>query len=95
MKVDDAPTAELPDIEGLRVAVAVGQFNASITNGLRQGALEWLQAAGVDVTVVAVPGAFELPIVCRRLAQTLWRSVRWYLGRRTTTTTWRTVPPKA
>ncbi len=55
---------------GLRVAVAVSTFNESITAGLRTGALEALAAAGVEeVTVVEAPGAFELPVLARALAE--------------------------
>jgi 6,7-dimethyl-8-ribityllumazine synthase len=50
--------------EGLRFAVLVARWNAPITDRLRDGALGALRRAGVrdrDVTVVEVPGAFELP----------------------------------
>jgi 6,7-dimethyl-8-ribityllumazine synthase len=56
---------------GLRVAVAVARFNDFITDRLLAGALDGLKRHGVDdasVTVVRVPGAFELPLVCQRLA---------------------------
>lgn len=57
------------DASGLKVALVVAEFNASVTDGLLEGALASLQEAGADdVTVVRVPGAFELPLVCRRLA---------------------------
>lgn len=52
------------DGAGLRVAVLVSTWNAEVTDRLRAGALEVLAAAGVadpDVTVVEVPGAYELP----------------------------------
>jgi 6,7-dimethyl-8-ribityllumazine synthase len=64
--------AEIPfddDGRGLRVGVAVSAFNESVTAGLLEGALGALAAAGVaDPTVVRVPGAFELPVVARALA---------------------------
>ena len=61
----------LVDTEGIRVGIAVATFNKAVTDGLRHGALTWLQSAGIDdVTVVEVPGAFELPVVARRLAGT-------------------------
>ncbi|HSF86471.1 MAG TPA: 6,7-dimethyl-8-ribityllumazine synthase [Acidimicrobiia bacterium] len=61
----------LPPVADLRVAMAVATFNDQVTTGLRDGAMQWLQAAGVeDITVVEVPGAFELPLVARRLAAT-------------------------
>ena len=54
---------------GSAIAVARATFNDPVTSGLRDGALDWLAAAGVeDVTVVDVPGAFELPLISRALA---------------------------
>lgn len=57
---------------GLRVAVVVSRFNELITESLLQGALHALKRHGVadeDVTVVWVPGAFELPMAAKSLAQ--------------------------
>jgi len=56
---------------GLRLAVAASRFNERITARLLEGALGAMGEAGVrdvDVTVVFVPGAFELPFAARRLA---------------------------
>jgi 6,7-dimethyl-8-ribityllumazine synthase len=56
---------------GLRVAIAVARFNELITERLLAGALDGLKRHGVDegsITVARVPGAFELPLVCQRLA---------------------------
>jgi 6,7-dimethyl-8-ribityllumazine synthase len=56
---------------GLRIAIAVARFNDFITDRLLAGALDGLQRHGVDessITVARVPGAFELPLVCQRLA---------------------------
>lgn len=55
---------------GRRVAVAVARFNAQVTDLMWQGCRETLDAEGVtDITRVAVPGAFELPLVCRWLVE--------------------------
>ena len=54
------------------MAVAVSRFNAFATERLLQGAREALTRCGVaddDVTVVRVPGAFELPVAAARLAE--------------------------
>jgi 6,7-dimethyl-8-ribityllumazine synthase len=54
-------------------AVVVSRFNEAITEGLLRGARASFAAAGVPdahVTVVHVPGAFELPVTARRLAET-------------------------
>ncbi|HEU5004370.1 MAG TPA: 6,7-dimethyl-8-ribityllumazine synthase [Actinomycetota bacterium] len=59
------------DGAGLRVGVVVSRFNEAVTEALKSGALAALAEAGVaddDVTVVSVPGAFELPGVARALA---------------------------
>ncbi|MCB1245939.1 MAG: 6,7-dimethyl-8-ribityllumazine synthase [Acidimicrobiia bacterium] len=45
-------------------------FNADITDGLRRGALEYLTEAGATgVTVLDVPGAFELPLLAQACAE--------------------------
>ncbi|HKN62716.1 MAG TPA: 6,7-dimethyl-8-ribityllumazine synthase [Gaiellaceae bacterium] len=55
------------------VGVVVSRFNGEISNRLLQSALEALAAAGVAderITVMPVPGAFELPIGAMALAKT-------------------------
>jgi 6,7-dimethyl-8-ribityllumazine synthase len=55
------------------VAVVVSRFNGEITSQLLASALEELDRAGVAreaVTVVPVPGAFELPLATLALAKT-------------------------
>ncbi|MEA2626514.1 MAG: 6,7-dimethyl-8-ribityllumazine synthase [Candidatus Binatota bacterium] len=59
------------DGAGLRAGVVVARFNAFITERLLAGARAALRECGVadgDVTVVRVPGAFEVPLVAQRLA---------------------------
>lgn len=61
------------EARGRRFAVAIARFNELVTSKLLEGALDGLRAHGVeeeDVVVVWVPGAFELPLVARRLAET-------------------------
>jgi 6,7-dimethyl-8-ribityllumazine synthase len=56
---------------GRRIAVVAARFNEVITRKLVEGALAGLTALGVaddDVDVAWVPGAFEIPLVARRLA---------------------------
>ncbi|MBI2686824.1 MAG: 6,7-dimethyl-8-ribityllumazine synthase [Acidobacteria bacterium] len=58
--------------KGLRVAVAVARFNSFITDRLLGGALDGLRRSGVaetDVTVVRVPGSWELPVTVKALAE--------------------------
>jgi 6,7-dimethyl-8-ribityllumazine synthase len=59
------------DGTGLRIGVVVARFNAYITERLLAGALRALSRAAVaedDVTIVRVPGAFEVPLAARELA---------------------------
>ncbi|HST25838.1 MAG TPA: 6,7-dimethyl-8-ribityllumazine synthase, partial [Gaiellaceae bacterium] len=55
------------------VAIVVSRFNADVTNGLLEGAIDALVDAHVtreSITVVPVPGAFELPLAAMALAKT-------------------------
>jgi len=55
------------------VGIVVSRFNGEVTNRLLESALEELELAGVAreaVTVVQVPGAFELPLGAMALAKT-------------------------
>lgn len=57
--------------EGLRIGIVVGRFNEFITQKLLSGALDGLVRHGVDelnVEVAWVPGAFEIPVVAKRMA---------------------------
>src|SRR4029453_14859293 len=57
---------------GFRFAVVVSKYNDFVTDRLQTGALEALGTAGVDrdeVTVVRVPGAYELPLAAQHAAE--------------------------
>jgi 6,7-dimethyl-8-ribityllumazine synthase len=57
---------------GYRFAIVVSRFNEEITSGLLAGARAALAEASVrddDVTVVHVPGAFEIPVASLHLAE--------------------------
>ncbi len=59
------------DAAGMRIAVVAGRFNGSVTKSLLEGALDGLRAHGLDLTdvlVAWVPGAYEIPLVAKRLA---------------------------
>lgn len=61
------------DGAGLRVGIVVARFNDFVTRPLLTGALENLDRHGVrdsDLSVAWVPGAFELPIVAKAMAET-------------------------
>jgi 6,7-dimethyl-8-ribityllumazine synthase len=58
---------------GLSFAIVVGRFNEFITSKLLSGALDAFQRHGVEdsrIHVAYAPGAFEIPFVARRLAET-------------------------
>jgi 6,7-dimethyl-8-ribityllumazine synthase len=62
-----------PSGEGRAVAVVVSRFNGEITGPLLESALDALAEEGVArdaVTVMPVPGAFELPLAAMALAKT-------------------------
>jgi len=59
--------------EGLKFAIVVARFNEFITGKLLEGAEDALTRHGVDmakVDIAWVPGAFEIPLVAKRLATT-------------------------
>jgi 6,7-dimethyl-8-ribityllumazine synthase len=59
------------EARGRRFAVVASRFNGVVVDKLVDGAVSCLRAHGVaedDLDVVWVPGAFELPLVARRLA---------------------------
>ena len=61
------------DASGKRFGIVVSRFNAFITERLLQGAYDGLVRSGVlrkDITIVRVPGAFEIPSASRMLAET-------------------------
>ena len=58
-------------IDELDIAIVASRFNAEIVQRLLDGAVAELVSRGVlseRISVALVPGAFELPLVCRRLA---------------------------
>ncbi len=59
--------------DGARFALVASRFNSFIVDHLVQGAIDVLRRHGISedaITLVRVPGAFELPLVARRLANT-------------------------
>jgi 6,7-dimethyl-8-ribityllumazine synthase len=77
--VHGKPEEPVPGIDGelngkgKRFALVVARFNAFITERLLQGALDALRRTGArnqDITVMRVPGSFEIPSAARTLAET-------------------------
>jgi 6,7-dimethyl-8-ribityllumazine synthase len=59
------------DARGRKVAIVAARFNDMVVASLLKGArAAWAEHGGAaaDLTVVRVPGAFELPVVARKLA---------------------------
>ena len=75
----DTPVIEgATDASGLRVGVVVSAYHRAITASLCDGALAALRDAGSrgtgtggagSVTIIEVPGAFEIPLAARRAAE--------------------------
>ncbi len=58
--------------EGMKVAIVASRFNEIIVNKLLGGAVDGLVRHGVEeenITAAWVPGAFEIPVVAQKLAQ--------------------------
>ena len=59
------------DGAGLRIGIVVAKFNDFFTSKLQDGAMAALTKHGVrddDITIVSVPGAFEIPLVAKKMA---------------------------
>jgi 6,7-dimethyl-8-ribityllumazine synthase len=64
------PNEENLDARGIKFAVVCARFNGFVTDRLLEGALDALRRAGAsDVEVVHVPGAWELPMAAKTLAE--------------------------
>lgn len=57
---------------GFRFALVVSRFNSFITDRLLAGAVDALESTGAErenITVVHVPGSFEIPLTAKKLAE--------------------------
>jgi 6,7-dimethyl-8-ribityllumazine synthase len=77
--VEPLPESGLPALEGRlsashkRFAIVVSRFNAFITERLLLSAVDGLVRSGADkrdIELVRVPGAFEIPLAARKIAET-------------------------
>ena len=58
--------------DGLKVAIVVTRFNDFIVDRLVGGAMDFLTRHGMnpdDAVIIRVPGAFEVPLVCKKAAE--------------------------
>jgi 6,7-dimethyl-8-ribityllumazine synthase len=61
------------DASGIKFAIVISRFNSFISDRLLGGALDALERHGAatdDITVVWVPGSFEIPLAAQKLART-------------------------
>ncbi|HKJ12161.1 MAG TPA: 6,7-dimethyl-8-ribityllumazine synthase [Ornithinimicrobium sp.] len=64
-----APALDV-DGTGMRIAVVSALWHEQVMDGLRAGADRALERAGTSrITRITVPGSFELPVACARLAR--------------------------
>ena len=59
------------DAQGLKLGVVVSRYNQFITEKLLDGALDGFKSHGGEddnVTIIRVPGAFEIPLIAEKLA---------------------------
>src|SRR5579863_1587044 len=79
LKLESLPESDMPAIEGSivavgrRFAIVVSRFNAFITERLLLSAVDGLVRSGATkeaIDVARVPGAFEIPLAARKLAET-------------------------
>lgn len=57
--------------QGLKIGIVIAKFNEVVTNKLLSGALDKLEQLNVDtedITIIKVPGAFEIPRMAKKLA---------------------------
>ena len=60
------------DAKGLKIGIVISRYNDFLTKQLLQGAVDCLVRHGADekdVSVVWVPGAYEMPVAVKKLAQ--------------------------
>jgi 6,7-dimethyl-8-ribityllumazine synthase len=57
----------------MKIAIVMSRFNEDVTHGLRDGAFAYLSEKGIqhtDISLFEAPGAFEVPLIAKTLAQT-------------------------
>lgn len=57
---------------GIRAGIIVSRFNDFITEKLLEGALDGLRRHGVkeeDISIIRVPGSFEIPLIASKAAK--------------------------
>lgn len=65
MSSHGAPVIEAVSAPDLAVTIVAGTWHDTIATGLLEGARRYLERTGADVSVIRVPGSFELPLACQ------------------------------
>jgi 6,7-dimethyl-8-ribityllumazine synthase len=58
------------NISSLKIGIVVSTYNSDITFPMRDGAIETLKKAGIqlkNILAVEAPGAFEIPFACQKI----------------------------
>jgi 6,7-dimethyl-8-ribityllumazine synthase len=66
------------DATGLKFAVVVSRFNELVSKGLVDGALDCLKRHGASedsIDIIWAPGAFEIPLVAKKLAAKKYNAI--------------------
>jgi 6,7-dimethyl-8-ribityllumazine synthase len=66
---EGAPETRHTDGTGLNITIVAGQWHETIATGLLEGAIRALTESGVSISVVRVPGSFELPVVSQAVLE--------------------------
>jgi 6,7-dimethyl-8-ribityllumazine synthase len=66
---EGAPEIQHTDGAGLSITIVAGQWHDEIAAGLLEGAIRALTASNVSISVVRVPGSFELPVVSKAVLE--------------------------
>ncbi len=69
-KPSRATSKKLPDQADIKIGIVTARFNGEVTQKLEDGAIEYLESLqndDIEVLVVKVPGAVEIPLACQAL----------------------------
>lgn len=70
MSGEGAPNLSVPKVNGARVGIVASSWHGELMDLLIDGAKRACAEANATVSLVRVPGSFELPLVCQKVAKT-------------------------
>lgn len=68
----ESPIIGVLNAQGLKIAIVAARFNDFIVDRLISGAVDYLERHGLnrdDLELIRIPGAFELPLICQKIAR--------------------------